>query len=1104
MKAEVINNLKSRIEKHYTSIDTVKPVLYIVKGIDYNELPTDGNKLFGTKQDLTINRMEERSSIVFAEIVESMQKKNNWYWANLEEINYLLPNLQTMFHTVLIKNNLYYNYYPAEQRIENIEEIYQLQEPDSDEEILNEKQETILNTFNKYYGYVDKNKLNASYYLVYKDMSIEPDEIIEYYDAANLPEIKIKDYQKTEENEYQFELAYDEDQILNFIYLVLNNKLKNRNVRIVITEDISKLPNNFASRLSILKALSDRELNIYFTPKEMGKKQIENSKEYHAVLKKYWGYDSFRDMKIYKDVQKDNSTINVSQEQIIDDIVEQSEVALKRETPRDIFVTASTGAGKSLMFQLPAMYLADKYTEEKPLTIVISPLIGLMNDQVESLKNNHITSSRTIHSNLSVYKKEEIIEEIQHGKVDILYISTETLQNRSDIKLLIGNRKIGLFIVDEAHIVTTWGKSFRADYWYMGLYLQKLRKEYSFPIVTFTATAIYGGPEDMYSDTIDSLKLANPISYFGYVKRDDIKMNIQSSELEYTQANNDYRKAKNLIATKRIEYFINQKQKTLIYFPTIKLINDLYNKLKRDNPSIFNQIARYYGPLDAVEKEAEYNSFKNNNKTIMFATKAFGMGIDIPDITNVMHFAPTGSVTDYIQEIGRASRGLEEGYAWFDFLNPDFTHVKRLHGMSAINNAQILEVMRKIRDLYQQKKSRNLTVNADDFQYLIQNNDEDKNIDNKIKIILLMIEKDFEKKMGYSPFYARPKQLFGNELIFVNDEKLDFFKKNKVLQYFNKVCDLKNSYYKAVYEVEMKKLWEDFYKDLSFPAFKYSIFNKEEQNKLKHAKIFEKFIFCTGIMYQSSEDDSQIRATFNRFMDSFEKFLRTELVKSSHFSIGQLAHHVQKDLKISDYYKSEGIAQTFVSTVLQYQKINKGRFITERPHGSETRYQVNTNYTSFFKSIQKPYYSLFNEKKNMSTLTKSETTLFRLRTIGKSKDPDFETEILLLGLIENMGSIVYEIKNGNNPQIYIRINSIDPIDRVLNNSSKYYNELLSEVYNKHKISLELLTYLFKLPKRGETEIEKQKNYSEDFWNIVEEYFLGRLPDPVKEKIYSKG
>ncbi|HBQ95959.1 MAG: hypothetical protein M1493_06085 [Firmicutes bacterium] len=105
-----------------------------------------------------------------------------------------------------------------------------------------------------------------------------------------------------------------------------------------------------------------------------------------------------------------------------------------------------------------------------------------------------------------------------------MYISSETLLSRSDITQLIGERRVGLFIVDEAHIFTIWGKACRSDYWYLGTYLKWLRKSMAFPVAIFTATAIYGGIEDMYAQTRDSLNFIDPISYFGYVRRENLEM----------------------------------------------------------------------------------------------------------------------------------------------------------------------------------------------------------------------------------------------------------------------------------------------------------------------------------------------------------------------------------------------------------------------------------------------------------------------------------------------------------------------------------------------------------------------------------------------------
>ena len=271
-------------------------------------------------------------------------------------------------------------------------------------------------------------------------------------------------------------------------------------------------------RLKILCAHFAAQTKIFRVRPEEFRRGFEHRDAYAEILKRHWNYDAFRNFTVY-DLQKLDagikSTFAVSQEQIIADIVQQVELCTDGKNFRDVFVTAPTGAGKSVIFQIPAIYLAERY---KLLTIVISPLIGLMNDQVKNLTLKNYRRSETINSDISPIIKEQIIDKVAAGECDILYISPETLLGRSDIEQLIGDRTIGLIVIDEAHIVTTWGKQFRPDYWYLGDHLRKLRKGHSFVIATFTATAIYHGAEDMYDDTINSLHLRDPITYLGYVK----------------------------------------------------------------------------------------------------------------------------------------------------------------------------------------------------------------------------------------------------------------------------------------------------------------------------------------------------------------------------------------------------------------------------------------------------------------------------------------------------------------------------------------------------------------------------------------------------------
>ena len=216
-----------------------------------------------------------------------------------------------------------------------------------------------------------------------------------------------------------------------------------------------------------------------------------------------------------------------------------------------------------------------------------------------------------------------------------------------------------MIVIDEAHIVTTWGKQFRPDYWYLGDHIRKLRKkqikskERSFVIATFTATAIYHGLEDMYTETINSLHMLSPITYLGYVKRNDIEIVIDKAK-KGKDTRSEYELNKFEEIEKIIKRAIITNKKTLIYFPTVALINRCYEYLRSKRE--VERVAIYLGNLSKDDKQEYYEKFYAKEKLVMLATKAFGMGIDINDIEIVAHFAPTGNVCDYVQEIGRAAR----------------------------------------------------------------------------------------------------------------------------------------------------------------------------------------------------------------------------------------------------------------------------------------------------------------------------------------------------------------------------------------------------------------------------------------------------------------
>jgi superfamily II DNA helicase RecQ len=155
-----------------------------------------------------------------------------------------------------------------------------------------------------------------------------------------------------------------------------------------------------------------------------------------------------------------------------------------------------------------------------------------MKDQVEQIRQDrNFEKVYYLNSELSLIDREKIIDDCKNGDIDILYLSPELLLSY-DITYFIGDRHLELLVVDEAHLITTWGRDFRVDYWFLGQHVNKIRKNcgYKFPMVAVTATAIYGGDNDMVFDSVNSLYMHDPHLYIGEVKRNNITFVIDNHE----------------------------------------------------------------------------------------------------------------------------------------------------------------------------------------------------------------------------------------------------------------------------------------------------------------------------------------------------------------------------------------------------------------------------------------------------------------------------------------------------------------------------------------------------------------------------------------------
>lgn len=1088
------NHLENEIELLISNNNLKKPLIIM---IGYQNMDFDNWLVTPINQKLDLIDIDSIKTNIFTEAIGNIAKDYSYYVIRPEEYSLLVDQvkIEVLYPNdkIVLKNDMYDAKFPYAETLSDVAKAYELLYLSEDTE-LQGTDKLKIERINTFYGSIDYSKKSNAYYVSYKnDLWAEFDEFNGSGIQGDIVPVLSQD------PVVDFNMALDEEETTFLDFETRSDFSKSINF---VIESIEQIPHRYLHRISVMKS-DHPEWQISFSTKSIKRHEIERIDDYRKILKEVWGYEDFRDLQMYSSIEKrDKKLINISQAQIIDDIVQQAENAQEGVDYRDVYITASTGAGKSVMFQVPTLYLTKKYSKDKPLILVISPLIGLMNDQVDNMKSKGVENAETINGNTPPYEKQNILQKVSEGEVDMLYLSPETLQSRGDIKMLIGNRKIGMVIVDEAHIVTTWGKSFRADYWYLGIYLQKLRKEYQFPIVTFTATAIYGGREDMYMDTRSSLNMIRPIAYFGVVRRNDILMKVNSTA---NDSDKDYQKTKNLLAMKHLKSAEKKEQKSLIYFPTIRQLNLFYQFLEINESQIAKKTGRYYGSLSKEEKDEVLDEYKTGEIQYILATKAFGMGIDIPDITNVYHFNPTGNVVDYIQEIGRVARDhtlVSKGFGILDFLPQDLNKVKQLQGMSAIRKNQIQSVMQKVLDIYRARGGdRNIVVSADDFKYIFSDNieDDNNNLDNKVKTVLLMIEKDFSssRKLGYSPFVARPRSIFGKELVLATKSVQSTLENSILKNYVEFLAPLTGGNYSSVLSINLSGIWEDHYKKMSFPEFKYKINTPEEREKLRHARLFELFVFASGVNYEFDDDNSTRQAEFKKIMEVYQRFLDSKQRTNSQFNTKELGDYVRKNLKVNDSFKAKSLAQVLINATFEFQKLKDVKVLKERIFGEKTAFNVFRSgdiFNDFVNGVvSRLYYPKYNFFENEGAMN-----LFHYRSSN-----DISEEMIVLGIGEAFNLGGFTTLGGYNPQIYIRINSVFPVEQAIREDQKYRNFILEDVLLKHRIGVLMQKHLFTHKEGGDTPRERAEMYTDWFWDQIENYFMGKLPSDVESHLFDK-
>lgn len=322
----------------------------------------------------------------------------------------------------------------------------------------------------------------------------------------------------------------------------------------------------------------------------------------HQVLRHYFGYDSFRE----------------GQEILIDSIL----------AGRDALGIMPTGSGKSLCFQVPALMT-------EGITLVISPLISLMKDQVSSLNQAGIHAAY-LNSSLSSSQYVKALAYAREGRYPIIYVAPERLLTDEFLDFCL-NVRISMVAVDEAHCVSQWGQDFRPSYLKIVDFIEKLPER---PVISaFTATAT----KEVRDDIIDILMLQDPAVVSTGYDRPNLYLSVQTPKDKYATMKN----------------FVERHpgQCGIIYCLTRKMVEEVCGKLNKEGFSA----TRYHAGLSDAERRTSQDDFIYDKSLIMVATNAFGMGIDKSNVRYVIHYNMPKNLESYYQEVGRCSRDGEPG-----------------------------------------------------------------------------------------------------------------------------------------------------------------------------------------------------------------------------------------------------------------------------------------------------------------------------------------------------------------------------------------------------------------------------------------------------------
>jgi ATP-dependent DNA helicase RecQ len=320
-------------------------------------------------------------------------------------------------------------------------------------------------------------------------------------------------------------------------------------------------------------------------------------KEAYQLLKQYYGYDHFRPL--------------------------QLEAIQQCLEGRDVLLVMPTGGGKSLCFQLPSLIM-------NKLVVVVSPLIALMKDQVDNLKANGI-SAASLNSSHSAVQERDILDTCMEGRMNLLYLSPERLLNEIS---MLSHLQIGMFAIDEAHCISSWGHDFRPEYTRLSILKEKFP---GVPVIALTATA----DKITRKDIVQQLNLRDPATFIASFNRPNLSLAVRPG----LNSRDKYREI--------LRFIMNHEEQSGIIYCLSRKETEKVSELVKETGI---KCAFYHAGMDSHQRKQVQEDFINDRLQVICATIAFGLGIDKPDVRWVIHNNLPKNIESYYQEIGRSGR----------------------------------------------------------------------------------------------------------------------------------------------------------------------------------------------------------------------------------------------------------------------------------------------------------------------------------------------------------------------------------------------------------------------------------------------------------------